>query len=152
MVGYAGDGGPAVAAQLNNPAGLTIDSAGDLFFSDRLNNVVREVTPAFVVQATPTLSTIPGGTIVVGSGAPLTDSATLSGGYSPSCTITFTLYGPDGTTVVDTETVTVNGNGTYSTPPATCPAPRGFTSGWSVIVATPTTPRFPPRQSSARPR
>ena len=36
--------------------------------------------------------TLAGGTVVVGSGAKLTDSATLSGGLNPTGTITFTLY------------------------------------------------------------
>src|SRR5262249_31376126 len=45
----------------------------------------------------------------------LTDSATLANGYHPVGTITFTLVAPSGVTV-DTETVAVNGNGTYSTP------------------------------------
>ena len=44
----------------------------------------------------------------------MTDTATLSGGYYETGTITFTLY--LGTTLVDTESVAVNGNGTYSTP------------------------------------
>jgi trimeric autotransporter adhesin len=43
--GYSGDGGPAVQAQLNSPAGLAIDSLGDIFIADTANNVVREVTP-----------------------------------------------------------------------------------------------------------
>ncbi len=38
----------------------------------------------------------------------------MSGGYSPTGTVTFTLY--DGSTLVDTETATVNGDGTYATP------------------------------------
>ena len=36
-------------------------------------------------------------------------------GYHPTGTITFTLMAPGGGTV-DTETVTVNGNGIYTTP------------------------------------
>jgi streptogramin lyase len=39
--GYAGDGGPAVAASLNNPHELRFDSAGSLFIADTGNNVVR---------------------------------------------------------------------------------------------------------------
>ena len=42
------------------------------------------------------------------------DSAVLSGGYSETGTITFTLTAPDNT-VVDTEMVTPNGDGTYTT-------------------------------------
>src|SRR5436853_94726 len=47
-----------------------------------------------------------GGTVVIGSGTPLTDTAVLSGGYNPTGTITFNLYSP-GNVVIDTETVTV---------------------------------------------
>lgn len=43
--GFSGDGGPATSAQLNYPHGVALDSAGDLFITDRLNNAVREVTP-----------------------------------------------------------------------------------------------------------
>ena len=42
------------------------------------------------------------------------DTAVLSGGYYEGGTITFTLY--LGSTLVDTESVAVHGNGTYATP------------------------------------
>ena len=41
--GYGGDGGPATAAELNEPQGLAIDSAGDLYIADTNNNRVRKV-------------------------------------------------------------------------------------------------------------
>ena len=44
----------------------------------------------------------------------MNDTAVLAGGYHPTGTITFTLY--QGSTLVDTETVAVTGNGTYTTP------------------------------------
>ena len=44
----------------------------------------------------------------------LNDTAVLAGGYYETGTITFTLF--QGSTLVDTETVTVSGNGTYTTP------------------------------------
>ena len=43
--GYSGDGGQATAAELNDPEGVAVDSAGDLFIADTGNNVIREVNP-----------------------------------------------------------------------------------------------------------
>src|SRR5262249_41955169 len=43
-------------------------------------------------------------------------TADLEGGVNPTGTITFTLFHNGGSTPVDTETVTVNGSGTYMTP------------------------------------
>ncbi len=42
--GFSGDGGPATQAQLNLPAGLALDSAGDIFIADSGNNRIREMT------------------------------------------------------------------------------------------------------------
>lgn len=41
--GYSGDGGSAVAAQLNGPQRIALDSAGNLFIADARNNAVRRV-------------------------------------------------------------------------------------------------------------
>ncbi len=41
---FTGDGGPAAAATLNTPVGLTVDGAGDLFIGDRENQRVRKVS------------------------------------------------------------------------------------------------------------
>ncbi|MEU5050315.1 RICIN domain-containing protein [Streptomyces sp. NPDC021096] len=41
--GFAGDGGPALSAQLNYPYGVTIDGAGDLYIADHNNHRVRKV-------------------------------------------------------------------------------------------------------------
>jgi len=44
--GYSGDGGPATSAQLNGPAGLVVDSAGNVYIADTNNSVIRLLTPA----------------------------------------------------------------------------------------------------------
>ncbi len=41
--GYSGDGGPATLAQLYNPQGVAVDSAGNIFISDADKNVVRKI-------------------------------------------------------------------------------------------------------------
>jgi streptogramin lyase len=41
--GFSGDGGPATAAKLANPAGLAVDSEGNLFISEYVNNRIRRV-------------------------------------------------------------------------------------------------------------
>jgi hypothetical protein len=48
--GYSGDGGPATSAQLYSPAGITFDTAGNLFIADAGNNCVRKVTPTGVIS------------------------------------------------------------------------------------------------------
>jgi sugar lactone lactonase YvrE len=41
--GYSGDRGPAVAASLNYPIGIAVDSTGNVYFSDYFNQRVRQV-------------------------------------------------------------------------------------------------------------
>lgn len=43
--GSSGDGGPALKAQINEPAGMVFDNAGNLFFADRRNLKVRKISP-----------------------------------------------------------------------------------------------------------
>ncbi len=43
--GFSGDGGPAVDASLNVPAGITLDKSGNLYLTDFNNNRVRRVDP-----------------------------------------------------------------------------------------------------------
>lgn len=44
--GFSGDNGPATAAELDSPAGLAMDAAGNLYIADSHNHRVREVTAA----------------------------------------------------------------------------------------------------------
>ena len=47
--GFKGDGGPATSALLNNPSGIALDAAGDLFIADTDNGRIRKVTPNGVI-------------------------------------------------------------------------------------------------------
>jgi hypothetical protein len=45
-LGYSGDGGPATAAELSDPADVTLDAAGNLVIADSGNGRVRVVAAA----------------------------------------------------------------------------------------------------------
>ncbi len=44
--GYKGDGGPAAAAQLNNPTSVVADEQGNIYFADSNNHRVRKIEAA----------------------------------------------------------------------------------------------------------
>lgn len=45
QAGYGGDGGPALAAKLNNPVDLALDTDGTLYISDVYNHCIRAIAP-----------------------------------------------------------------------------------------------------------
>ena len=53
--GYSGDGGPATSATFDDPLGVALDDAGNLYIADSQNNAIREL-----YAATGTIATIAG--------------------------------------------------------------------------------------------
>ena len=43
--GSAGDGGPAIRAQLNGPSGLIVDSQDNIYVNDSVNRKIRKIAP-----------------------------------------------------------------------------------------------------------
>ncbi len=72
--GFSGDGGPATSASLDNPSGVAVDTSGNLFIADYVNNRIRKVSAGGVI------TTVAGnGTAgFSGDGGPAT-SASLNG-------------------------------------------------------------------------
>ena len=73
---YSGDNGPAPDASLNNPSGVAVDSAGDIYIADTMNYRVRKVSIGVIATVAG------GGTAGLGDNGPAT-SAQLAPFGSP---------------------------------------------------------------------
>jgi hypothetical protein len=103
--GYAGDGGLATKAELNDPFGVAVDGAGNLLIADQGNNVIRLVavsTGTFYGQA------MTAGDIytIVGDG---TRGAAGDGGPATAAE----LSGPSGVTVDGAGNLVIADTGNY---------------------------------------
>src|SRR5271157_4529637 len=122
-------------ATYSTPTGFTLPTTGTVtgtyqwvvnYSGDALNDPTSSFLgdePVVVSPASPTITTTTSEQEDQFGVFTLKDSATLAGGFNPTGTITFTLT-LNGTTV-DTETATVNGNATYSTPTGFVPTATG---------------------------
>jgi uncharacterized protein (TIGR03437 family) len=125
IAGFAGDGGPATAAELFAPENLTVDTSGNLFIADTFNNRIREVQAVNALggiqnaASYATAAAVSPGEMVVLYGA----------GMGPSALETLQVDGSTGlleTTVAGT-TVSFNG----------FPAPVVYTSAGQVAAIVP---------------
>lgn len=98
--GFSGDGGAAVAAELNSPQWVALDAAGNVYISDRGNNRVR-----FVCTQVSGCTALGGATVgrgaiatVAGSASQCADSTTACGDGGPATSAQ--LSGPSGLAVV----------------------------------------------------
>ena len=76
LFGYAGDGGPANAAEFESPEGVAVDSSGNVYIADTDNQVVRKVTAGTGVISTVAGVNLPGpdGGGYSGDGGPATSA------------------------------------------------------------------------------
>ena len=66
--GFSGDGGPATAAALKAPAGLAVDSAGNVYIADTGNNRLRQVAPGGTIHTVTAALSAPTGLAFDSSG------------------------------------------------------------------------------------
>jgi uncharacterized repeat protein (TIGR01451 family) len=117
-LGGIGNGGSAtISVLLTTTAAGTIQNSATVSGNETdpstANNTANEMTT--VSKASPTLGTQASAGVQVGGS--VSDGASLTGGYTPSGTVTFTLYGPDDpscTTLAGTSTVPLSGTSATS--------------------------------------
>lgn len=106
-LGFAGDGGLAASAELDDPSGMAFGADGILYFADQGNGRVRAISPAGVI------------TTVVGEGEPGTSHGFVTDG-GPALRASLTPYavalGPSGRLYIATgeQVLRLNPDGTLT--------------------------------------
>ena len=75
---WGSDDGPVASAKFNNPVGLALDRAGNLFVADANNHTIRRITPAGTVSTFAGLAGTDGFADRVGAAARFTKPAELA--------------------------------------------------------------------------
>jgi uncharacterized protein (TIGR03437 family) len=70
VFGFGGDNGPATSANLYNPAGIAVDSAGNLYIADTANSCIRKVSGGIIT----TIAGRGSGGLGFGDGGPATSA------------------------------------------------------------------------------
>ncbi len=143
--GFSGDGGSAIAAELNQPYGITVDACGNVYIGDQENNRIRKVTvvsdtikvfpvaPSLCSGSSDTLTASGAGTY---SWTPSTGLSASTGSVviaNPTITTTYIITGTGactGAALPDTVVVKV----TPAPPMTILPQDTSFCSGQSAAL------------------
>jgi sugar lactone lactonase YvrE len=110
--GNSGDDGPATAAQLNQPLGITVDIAGNLFIADTGNNRIRRVD-VYSGEITNFAGSADGTAGYSGDGGPQTE-AHLNGPNAVAFDLAGDMFIPDALNNVIREVYAPGGIGTFA--------------------------------------
>ena len=115
VFGFNGDSGLATSAQLASPAGIAVDSAGNVYVADLLNHRIRKLTPDSKIQLK-----IDGGNLqsaVAGSTLPNPLAVQLVSGIGaglPNSTVTFKVVSGSASLSANTATTGRDGRASVS--------------------------------------
>jgi len=84
--GFSGDGGSALAAQLNAPAGIAIGANGTILIADSGNNRIRTLTASTVAAQTTTVTLVNAASLAPGGIAPGEIVTIFGAGFDPTNT------------------------------------------------------------------
>jgi sugar lactone lactonase YvrE len=96
VAGFAGDGGPAIGADLDDPFGVTLDHFGNLFITDTDNNRIRRVSLGLPDNMAPLISNLQAAPNPAAVGTSIIASAKASDSTTGSSTIGSAEYRIDG--------------------------------------------------------
>jgi uncharacterized protein (TIGR03437 family) len=144
-VGFSGDGGPALSAQLNGPVGIGVGANGVFWIADSGNNRIRSLTPSAVTtQTAPTanITVVNAASLAAGPIAPGEIVTVFGSGFS--ATQTQLLFGGAAAKLFYTSATQIN-----ALAPATLSA--NSSSVLSVVVNGNTVAESPAPVASAAP-
>jgi uncharacterized protein (TIGR03437 family) len=131
VAGFSGDGGPATSAQLNNPYGVALDSAGSLYITDFGNNRIRKVSGGVI-------TTVAGGGSSFGDNGPATSAQlywTTGVAVDSSGNLYIADYGNNRVRKVSNGVITtVAGNGSWTFAGDNGPATSAQVSPFAIAV------------------